>query len=45
MLHLRHRVVVDDHHLDAVVRQLFHLHQVYLICKEMMMVPIHLDAE
>jgi hypothetical protein len=45
MLHLRHRVVVDDRHLDVVVRQLFHLHQVYLICKEMMMVLIHLDAE
>jgi hypothetical protein len=45
MLHLRHRVVVDDRHLDVVVRQLFHLHQVYLIYMEMMMVLIHLDAE
>jgi hypothetical protein len=45
MHHLRHRVVVDDRHLDVVVRQLFHLHQVYLIYMGMMMVLIHLDAE
>jgi hypothetical protein len=45
MLHLRHHVVVDDRHLDVVVRQLFHLHQVYLIYMEMMMVLIHLDEE
>jgi hypothetical protein len=39
MLRLRHRVVVDDHHLDVADHQLLH-HQylVYLIYKEMMMV-------
>jgi len=36
MLHLRHRVVVDDRHLDVVHHLLVHLHLVYLICKEMM---------
>jgi hypothetical protein len=38
MLHLRHRVVVDDHHLDVVHHLLVHLHLVYLICKEKLMV-------
>jgi hypothetical protein len=38
MLHLRHRVVVDDRHLDVVHHLLVHLHLVYLICKEKMMV-------
>ena len=45
MHQLRHRVVVDGHHLDVVDHQLFHLHQVYLIYMEMMMVLIHLDEE
>jgi hypothetical protein len=37
-LHLRHHVVVDDRHLDVVDHQLVHLHLVYLICMEKMMV-------
>jgi hypothetical protein len=44
MLHLRHRVVVDDRHLDVVHHLLVHLHLVYLICKEKMMVR-HLCVE
>jgi hypothetical protein len=38
MLHLRHRVVVDDRHLDVADHLLVRLHLVYLIYKEMMMV-------
>jgi hypothetical protein len=39
MHHLRHRVVVDDRHLDvADHRRLHHQYLVYLIYKEMMMV-------
>jgi hypothetical protein len=39
MHHLRHRVVVDDRHLDVADHLLVHRHyQVYLIYKEMMMV-------
>ncbi len=38
MLHLRHRVVVDDRHLDVADHLLVHLHLVYLIYKEKMMV-------
>jgi hypothetical protein len=38
MLHLRRHVVVDDRHLDVVHHLLVHLHLVYLICKEKMMV-------
>jgi hypothetical protein len=39
MLHLRHRVVVDDRHLDVADHQQLHRqHLVYLIYKEMMMV-------
>jgi len=38
MLHLRHRVVVDDHHLDVVHHLLVHLHLVYLIYMEKTMV-------
>jgi hypothetical protein len=35
MLHRHRRVVVDDHHLDAVVRQLMvHLFPEYLFCME-----------
>jgi hypothetical protein len=45
MLHLHHRVVVDDRHLDAVGHHLVHLHLVYLIYMVMMMVLIHLDVE
>jgi hypothetical protein len=45
MLHLRHRVVVDDRHLDVAARQLLQLFQVCLIYMEMMMVLTLLDAE
>ena len=38
MLRQHHRVVVDDRHLDVADHQLVHLHLVYLIYKEMMMV-------
>jgi hypothetical protein len=38
-LHLRHRVVVDDRHLDVADHLLVHLHLVYLIYKEKTMVP------
>jgi hypothetical protein len=39
MLRLRHRVVVDDRHLDvADHQQVHHQYLVYLIYKEMMMV-------
>ena len=39
MLRLRHRVVVDDHHLDVADHQQVHRQfLVYLIYKEMMMV-------
>jgi len=38
MLHLRHRVVVDDRHLDVVHHLLVHLHLVYLIYMEKTMV-------
>jgi GTPase Era involved in 16S rRNA processing len=39
MLHLRHRVVVDDRHLDVADHQRLHRqHLVYLIYKEMMTV-------
>jgi hypothetical protein len=38
MLRLHRHVVVDVHHLDVVDHQLVHLHLVYLICKEKMMV-------
>jgi hypothetical protein len=39
MLRLRHRVVVDDRHLDVADHQLLHRqYLVYLIYKEMMMV-------
>jgi uncharacterized membrane protein len=38
MLHPRRRVVVDDRHLDVVGHRLVHLHLVYLICMEKMMV-------
>jgi hypothetical protein len=38
MLRLRHRVVVDDHHLDVADHpQVHHQYLVYLIYKEMMM--------
>jgi hypothetical protein len=45
MLHLRHRVVVDDRHLDAADRQLLHRLLEYLICMEMMTELNHLDVE
>jgi hypothetical protein len=39
MLHLRHRVEVDDHHLDVADHQQVHRqYLVYLIYKEMLMV-------
>jgi hypothetical protein len=37
-LRLHHRVVVDVRHLDVADHLLVHLHLVYLIYKEMMMV-------
>jgi hypothetical protein len=40
MLHLHHRVAVDDRHLDAVDHHSVHLHLVYLIYMEMKMVPM-----
>jgi hypothetical protein len=43
MLHLRHRVVVDDHHLDVADHHLVHPHLVYLIYMESLMVR-HLDV-
>jgi hypothetical protein len=47
MLHLPHRVVVDDRHLDAVDHHLVHQLLVYLICMEMRMMVqmIPLDVE
>jgi hypothetical protein len=47
MLHLRHHVVVDDRHLDAVDHHLVHQLLVYLICMEMRMMVqmIRLDVE
>jgi hypothetical protein len=45
MLHLHRRVVVDETHLDVVDHHLVHLHLVYLIYKEMMMMKVlHLCA-
>jgi hypothetical protein len=44
MLHLHHRVVVDESHLDVADHHLVHLHLVYLIYKEMMMKVLHLCA-